>query len=793
MYEEILSKMTLEQKIRFCNGADNWSTMTIPGLIDRSVSVSDGPHGLRKEIFKDGKKERTVPATAFAASSALACSWDRELAGEVAAAMGRETLAAGVQILLGCGVNIKRNPLCGRNMEYFSEDPLLSGELGAAWISGLQSTGAGASLKHFCCNNKEIHRTEYNAIVDERALREIYLKPFETAVKKSSPATVMSSYNQMNGEYTGENKSLITDILRGEWGYDGIVVSDLSAVKDRAKAFCAGEDLEMPCSGEKHIPAVLEAVQKGGLSEEQIDRCCRRILKLIDEYSGRKAETPDLDAHHTLARREAEESAVLLKNQEGILPLQPGQRICVIGDLAKKHPVGGGGSSAVTPYRTESLCDGLDAEGVSYQWYSGFAGKSAEGQVDEEALAAAADCDVAIVVAGSGNGQESEGFDRCHMGLAPQFIRLIQELWERQKNLVIVLTSGAPVELPFADQAKAILLLGLSGQAGGGACARILTGKVNPSGRLAESWPVRYEDVPCAESFLQDMFELPYRESIFVGYRYYQTAGKPMRYPFGHGLSYTEFAYEDLRIADEGERLDIALTVRNIGHRDGREVVQLYIGKPRAHVPNARRELADFAKVFIPAGESRGVEFSVPKEALRVYLADQKRWALEEGEYTVEAGGSSACLPLRASVRLEGEALEVTAPQWYFAPEGEPDSESFARLFGEKRLADMPRRRKPEKGCFDRSSFFFEMQDASWLCRTVLGAIVKGAGARPGSEGQVMALLHTSLDSLADVMGSGIVDGLLLSANGHSFKGLCRMFQKDKNQKYQISDFVTEE
>ena len=792
MYEDILQMMTLEQKIRFCNGADNWSTLTIPGVIDRGISVSDGPHGLRKEVFKGGKKDHTVPATAFAANSLLACSWDRELAYKVAEAMGKETLAAGVQILLGCGVNIKRNPLCGRNMEYFSEDPVLSGEMGAAWMNGLQSTGAGGSLKHFCCNNKEIHRTEYNAIVDERALREIYLKPFEIAVKKGKPATVMTAYNMMNGDYTGEKKSLVTDILRGEWGFEGLVMSDWSAMKDRAKAFEAGEDLEMPHSGDKHIASVMAAVKEGRLSEEKIDECCTRLLRLIDRVYGIEAPQPDLDAHHLLARTEAEESAVLLKNDGNILPLKQGQNICIIGDLARKHPVGGGGSSTVTPYKCESFCNGMDKEGVPYTWHSGFDGKPAAGKVAPEALEAATNSDVTVVLVGSANGQESEGFDRCHMKLTSYHLKLIDALIEKTDNLVVILTSGAPIELPFADRVKAILLLGLSGQAGGAACARVLTGKVNPSGKLTESWPIRYEDVPCAKSFQEDFFEMLYRESIFVGYRYYQTAGRPVRYPFGHGLSYTNFRYSDLAVTDKENTLNISVTVTNIGSVDGKEVVQLYTEKPRTAIPNAKRELVDFEKVFIPAGECRQVHFSVSKDVLRVFFTKEQRWALETGTYVIEVGGSSESLPLRQNISLCGERLKVTVPQWYFEPDGEPSEDTFVRLFGKERFAGMPKRKETQKGQYDRSNFFFELQDASWLCKTVLGIMTKGASSIPGNEGQAMALLHTNLDSLADVMGSGFVDGMLLSANGHSVKGFLNFFKKDKKQKYKVSDFITE-
>ncbi len=789
--EEILKRMSLEQKIRFCNGADNWATLTVPGLIEKGISVSDGPHGLRKEIFQNGKKLRTVPATAFAASSALACSWDRELASRVAEAMGRETLSAGVQILLGPGVNLKRNPLCGRNMEYFSEDPVLSGELGAAWIEGLQSTGAGASLKHFCCNNKEIHRTEYNAVVDERALRELYLKPFEIAVKKAGPATVMSSYNRLNGDYTGEKKTLLADILRGEWGYKGLVMSDWSAVKDRVKAFAAGEDLEMPYSGEKHIEEVLTAVREGRLREETIDESCLRLLRLIDRFDGVCAPQADLTAHHALAMREAEESAVLLKNAGNLLPIRKGQRLCVIGELARKHPVGGGGSSAVTPGRVESLCDGLDAEGVPYFWFSGFTGKKKE-TLDEAALSAARESNVTVVMLGSANGQESEGFDRCDMKLASNQLRLMEGLTERAKNLVVVLTGGAPVELPFADKVGAILLLGLSGEAGGAACARILTGRVNPCGKLAESWPMRYEDVPCARSFLEDYFTLPYRESIFVGYRYYQTAGKAVRYPFGHGLSYTQFAYSNLSVTERERELEIHAAVTNTGERDGKEVVQLYVGKPREKIPNAKRELLDFAKISLAPGESKSITFTVPKEALRVYLVEEHRWALAEGAYRFEIGESSEAIKSSQSLFLKGEPLSSDAPDWYFAPQAEPDAESFRQFFGPERLAIMPERKRTEKGRYDRSSFFFELRDASWLCKMILGAMVKGASAQPGGEGQAMALLHTDLNALADVLGSNLVDGLLLSANGHRLKGFFRLFQKDKNQKYKISDFTAE-
>ncbi len=550
-HQAIIQTLTLEEKVALCSGADMFRTKALEKRGVPSIVLADGPHGLRKQAAGADPLgfSVSVPATCFPTASLTACSWDTELLSEMGAAIAEEALQEGIDIVLGPGANIKRNPLCGRNFEYFSEDPYLSGEMAAAWIAGIQSRGVGASLKHFAANNQEAERMSSDSIVDERTLREIYLPGFEAAVKNGAPATVMCAYNKLNGVHCSDNERLLSQILRREWGFQGVVVTDWGATNDRVAGFAAGLDLEMPGSRGYFDDAVIEAVRSGQLPEARVDESVDRVLELV--FAAVKHRRPDcrydVDGHHTLAQKIAASSAVLLKNEGGVLPLGSGQKIALIGALAKAPRYQGAGSSHINPTRLSTLVDGFDQVGLDYRYCAGYALKGADdGALLAEALAGAAAADTAVIVAGLPEECESEGYDRSTLAMPAPHNALIEQVASLNPNTVVVLVGGAPVEMPWLPKVKAVLNLYLAGQAGGLAAAELLAGKVNPSGKLAETYPRRYADVPSAGFYETGGKQAQYREGVYVGYRYYDKAQQDVLFPFGHGLSYTSFAYEDL-------------------------------------------------------------------------------------------------------------------------------------------------------------------------------------------------------------------------------------------------------
>lgn len=662
---ETVRRMPLEERIALCSGADNWTTKAYPEYGIPSVRMSDGPHGLRRQ--PDGaamlEMEKSLPAACFPAESILACSWDEELVRETAGAIAEEAGAAGVSLLLGPGVNVKRNPLCGRNFEYFSEDPFLSGRLGAAYVCGLQEKGIGACAKHFACNSQEYCRMASDSVLDERTLRELYLSAFEYIVKTAPPAAVMCSYNKINGVYSSENGRLLTDILRGEWGYKGIVVTDWGAVGERAESFRSGCDLAMPGGSAYREKEAAEEVRSGALPEEDVNRSAERAARFAREREEglRRDFTFSAEEHHHLAYRAAVQSAVLLKNEGGALPLRKKDRIsaagraskgnavppdkkeevCFIGRMAEVPRYQGSGSSHIRPERLHTIRE--LAPGIPYA-----PGYEERGQTSEallgEAAGLARSAGKTVVFAGLTEADESEGLDREDMRMPEGHLALIEVLAGAAEQLIVVLFGGSPMEAPWADRADAVLYMGLSGQAQAEAVLALLYGEETPSGKLAESWPFCYEDCPSSGFYSHGMRNAEYREGIFAGYRYYDTAHVPVRWPFGWGLSYTSFALSDLR--REGNR--ISVRVENTGGRAGAEVVQLYIGKEVSAVFRPRRELKGFQKVFLQAGEEREVFFDLCPEDFRVW-ADG--WMIEKGEYQIYAGDhlgedmlSAACL-----------------------------------------------------------------------------------------------------------------------------------------------------
>ena len=667
----LIAQMTLEEKAGMCSGADFWRLKDVPRLGIPTVMVSDGPHGLRKQ---DDSAEAgindSIKAVCFPTASATAASFDRDLLREMGAALGEECQAEGVSVLLGPAVNIKRSPLCGRNFEYFSEDPYLAGELAASHIKGVQSWNVGTSLKHFAANNQEYRRMTTSAEIDERALREIYLAAFEAAVKQAQPWTVMCSYNKLNGTFASEHRQLLTDILRGEWGFEGYVMSDWGAVNNRVAGLKAGLDLEMPSSQGATDKQLAAAVRAGTLSEAVLDRAVERILTILFRYiDGRRPAAFDRERHHALAVKIEEESAVLLKNDRALLPLAEGQRVAFIGGFAAKPRFQGGGSSHINSFKVSSALEtAAELAGVSYA--PGFPADRDE--LDEtlfaEAVEAAKNAGAAVIFAGLPDSFESEGYDRSHMRLPDCQNALIRAVCAVQPNTVVVLHNGSPVEMPWVDDVAAILELYLGGQGVGQAAVNLLFGRVNPSGKLPESFPRKLSDNPSYLNFPGDGKRVEYREGIFVGYRYYDKKQMDVLFPFGYGLSYTSFAYTNLRfdrtsLTDE-QMLTVRVDVTNTGSRAGKEVVQLYVAD-RTGTPNRPdKELKGFVKLALEPGETRTAEFMLNKRAFAWYNTDISDWYCASGDYDILIGKSSREIVLEGVIRLTStQVLPLTADE----------------------------------------------------------------------------------------------------------------------------------
>ena len=771
--ETILQQMTPEDKIALCSGENFWETKKYEQYGIPSLFMCDGPHGLRKqEDVADmlGVNE-SRKATCFPAEVTTAGSWDPELLTKIGAAIGEEAREQGVGLVLGPGANLKRNPLCGRNFEYFSEDPYLAGKLAAGFIRGAEAQGISTSLKHFAVNSQEKSRFTSNSVLDDRTLRELYLTAFEIAVKEGKPSTVMCAYPKLNGVHCSDNKRLLTDILRTEWGFDGMVVTDWGAMNDRIEGFRAGCDLNMPGGSDYMEKEVLQAVKNGTLPVSCIDNSARRVLKLVFRAAETlKATAPcDYEAHHTLAKRAAAEGAVLLKNEGGILPLQQGAKIAVIGTMAKRMRYQGAGSSHINPTNLSQpldfLPDAIYAPGCDDR------GDTTDALLDE-ARAAAEQAEVAVIFAGLPDRYESEGFDRDDMKMPAGHLRMIEAVVSANPNTVVVLLCGSAVECPWADEVKAVLYMGLPGQAGGEAIAELLYGRVNPSGKLAESWPFTYEDVPSSEVYGKTADAL-YQEGVYVGYRYYDRAGAPVRWPFGYGLSYTEFDYSSLTV--NGDTVSVA--VKNTGSFAGAEVVQLYIGAPQDGLHRPLRELKGFQKVFLQPGESRTVTFTLTDRSFAVW---QDGWNIPAGTYAVCIGG------LRAEIEKNFDVLPVPAWQggsWYERCSGKPNYADWE--------ATLERKYTPpvlKKGSFTMDNTVMEMKEHSLIMkimfRAVEATIAKGFGGKKDYENpEFRMLMNSSAGSplrsmmISGGMKGGVLPGMLEMANGHFFRGIRKMIK----------------
>ena len=789
-HTDIITKLNLEQKCALLSGDTVFTTRGYKNAGVPSITLSDGPNGVRKQA---GAADHlglnpSVPATCFPTAATVACSWDPALGEEIGRAMGEEAAAQEVAVLLGPGLNTKRSPLCGRNFEYFSEDPYLSGKMAAAYVRGIQTEGISACPKHFAVNSQELRRMASDSVVDERTLRELYLTGFEIVVKEAHPKALMSSYNLINGIYANENAHLLQDILREEWGFDGAVVTDWGGSNDHALGVKNGSTLEMPAPGGDAVRELLAAVRSGKITEADVDARLDELLTLVlDTHAAveRHSRSFDADAHHALARRAAGESVVLLKNDDALLPLAEGTRVAVIGDFAETPRYQGAGSSAVNSIKVDTFLDCLNDSGLHSV---GFApGFDRQGKPDAakqaEAVALAAKADAVLLCLGLDEIKESEGLDRADMKLADNQVELLQAVREANPNTVVIVNAGASLETPWLAHCKALVYGALGGQAGAGAMVDVLTGKINPGGKLAESWANAYADTPARDHFAGPGRTVQYREGLYVGYRYYQTAGVPVAFPFGHGLSYTQFAYSDLH----ADAHSATLTVTNTGDRAGAEIVQLYVAKPNAEIFRPAQELKAFAKVQLAAGESKTVTLMLDDKAFRYWNTRTDSWEVEGGTYELRVGASSADIRLTAAVEVIGtDALNPYAGkalQHYQSGQVQtvPDAE-WETLLGRPIPDDRVK--------IDRNMTLGELNHGrsplGWLVWAVLTALLNASYKKGKPDLNVLFQYNMPLRALAKMtngaISMGMVDGIVMEVQGFWVIGLVRViFEAVKN------------
>lgn len=801
-YGEMIQKMTLEEKAAFLSGKGEWQTWDFERLGIPSMYCSDGPHGIRKQAGAGDHLglNPSLPATCFPTAATMANSWDPELGEEIGKALGEEAEVQDVHVVLGPGLNIKRSPLCGRNFEYFSEDPYLAGKMAAGYVRGIQSKGRYACPKHFAVNSQELRRMAMNAVLDERTLREIYLTGFEIAVKEGGAKAIMTSYNQVNGTYSNENTHLLKDILRDEWGYDGIVITDWGGSNDHIKGVAAGSDLEMPTPGMDSARQIVKAVQEGRLSEEAVDACVDRLLEAVltltkeGAEGERKPEAFDTEAHHALARKAASESAVLLKNQDSILPLKPGTRVALIGDFAFEPRYQGAGSSMVNATKLDKMSELIKEYDLTVV---GMArGYMRTGETDtvmeKEAVDLAQSADVVLYCFGLDELSESEGVDRTHMRIPQNQISLLEAVARVNENVVGVLSAGAAVEMPWQTSLKALLHGYLYGQAGAGAMLDILTGKVNPSGRLNETYPVRYEDTPAFKYFPSEERNSEYREGLYVGYRYYDTAKVRVLYPFGFGLSYTEFKYSDLTVDQDGAEF----TLTNTGDMDGAEAAQLYVGMKDARVFRPEKELKGFQKVFLRAGESRKVRIPFDDKTFRYWNVRTNRWEVEGGTYTIMIGAS--CLDIRLSTEADVEGTTETwpyytnrMPSYYSGLISQVEDKEFEELLGTpipygKWSGDLT---VNDAIC----QMYYAKSPIARFAYKKLTQMKKKSEEAGKPDLNVLFIYNMPFRAIAKMTGGMVsmemVEGIVTMVNGHFFRGLghtiAGFFRNQRqNQKY---------
>ncbi len=782
-HADIIKQMTLEEKCYLFSGKDFWQTRSLERLGVPNMTLSDGPHGIRKQAGEGDQLglNPSLPATCYPTAATVANSWDPALGEEIGAHLGAEAASQGVGVVLGPGLNIKRSPFCGRNFEYFSEDPYLAGKMAASYIRGIQKNGVSACPKHFAANSQELRRMASDSVMDERTLREIYLTGFEIAVKEGHAKSIMSSYNRINGTYANENGHLLQEILRDEWGFDGFVVSDWGGSNDHVEGVRAGSHLEMPTTGGDSDPELIDAVKSGRLSEELLDRRVDELLDVI--LSVTRAVKPlegkpfDIDAHHAMAARASEQSIVLLKNEGNILPLKKGVKVAVIGEFAQKARYQGAGSSVVNPTKLDHAMDvikNFDLDVVGFEPGYPRSGKG-DPAMRAQAVELAKKADVVLLYIGLDEISEAEGLDRSHMRLAQSQVELIEAVAEANPNVVAVMSAGSAVEMPWLPKVKALVHGYLCGQAGAGSVLKVITGQVNPSGKLAESYPVRYEDVSSAPYFPAKERTAEYREGLFVGYRYFQSANVPVLFPFGFGLSYTSFEYSDLTVTDK----EATFTLKNTGSMDGAEVAQLYVSKPNGEVFRPARELKGFAKVFLKAGESKKLTIPLDDKAFRYFNVDTNKFEVEGGEYQILIGASCADIKLSGAVSVQGTGAKSPYNKEKFAKYFSGDIKSISDAEFEALLG----RPIPDghwSGTLEMNDALCQMYYAkSGLARfayKILTNLINKSIEKGEPNLNLLFNYNMPFRAIAKMTGGictmEMAEGILTIVNGHFFKGL---------------------
>ena len=744
-HADLIAQMTLEEKASMCDGLDYWHSQPVERLGIKSISLNDGPHGIRKKGDPgDTPKGETnllkgVPAICFPTASATACSWDTDLLYKMGQALGEECLKEKVSVLLGPGTNIKRSPLCGRNFEYFSEDGVLAGEMSAAFVNGVQSKGVGTSLKHYAANNQETRRMTVNAVVDERTLRETYLLPFEITVKKAQPWTIMNSYNRLNGTYAAENKWLLTDVLRDDFGFEGVVITDWGAENERVPGLIAGQEIEMPTSSGIGTKLIIDAVNDGTLDEAILDAAVDKIIEM-----SKKAEkvlgdyTYDSDAHHNLAREIAGQCMVLMKNDGGLLPLKKDAKIALIGEMAHTPRYQGAGSSLINPIKLDSAYSTMKEMGVNFTFSKGYELKKCKEkkamELIVEAKERARNADVAVVFVGLTDEYETEGNDRSHINLPPIHNTLVEEVLKVNPNTIVVLSGGASVAMPWADKVPAILNMFLTGQAGGSAVCDIIFGDVNPSGKLSETYPLALEDNSSHNYFPGTPVSVEYREGVYVGYKYYDTAEKEVAFPFGHGLSYTTFQYSDIKVSADSikdtDTVTVSFKIKNTGDVDGAEVAQVYVNDVESTIYRPVKELRAFKKIFLKAGEEKEVEITLDKRAFAYYNVILGDWHVESGDFKILVGASSRDIKLEATVNVESTVeaeipdYKATAPSYYGADIMNVPANEFEAVYGK----ELPPSVRDKNAPFTFLNTIEDAQDSKWGGR-IYRLLIKMLGA----------------------------------------------------------------
>lgn len=797
-YKELISKMTLEEKASLMSGKDFWQSQDIERLGIKNMFLADGPHGIRKQTAAADHLglNPSNPATCFPTAATVANSWNEELTEKIGEYLGAEAVEQKVNVLLGPGINMKRNPLCGRNFEYFSEDPYLAGKLAAGYIRGIQSHGISACVKHFAVNNQEERRMVIDTIVDERTLREIYLTAFEIAIKEGKTKTVMSSYNKLNGTYTNENIHLMREILRNEWGFDGVVVTDWGGCNDRVEGLIAGNELEMPTTDGETNQDIIKAIKSGKIKEEVLDECVDRLLDLIFETTKALENSKvkvDNKKHHEMAQKAAEESIVLLKNEDEILPIKNNKKVAVIGDFAKMPRYQGAGSSVVNPTIIDNTIDCIKEFGVSYIGYEeGFNryGKKDKKKI-EKACLLAKEADIVLLYIGLDEVTEAEGLDRQDMKIPQNQIDLLNELYEVNKNIVVVLSCGSAVEMPWIGKVKGLLHSYLSGQGGAKAILRVLTGEVNPSGKLAETYPLRYEDTSSFKNFPGKEVSVEYREGIYIGYRYYDTVDKKVLFPFGYGLSYTNFEYSNINVNNN----KVSFKIKNTGKTSGKEVAQLYVGCKSKEIFRAKKELKGFAKVSLNPGEEKEVTIAFDDKTFRYFNVKTNEWEVESAEYEIMIGASSEDIRLIDTIYIEGTNVELPynkneLKSYYLGNVYDVELDEFEKLLGNKVPNSKWDRKKDigyndtiaqcqyAKGLFAR--FAYRMIAFShWFLTKI--------GKRETANMIMMSVYHMPFRGVSRMTGGIInmpmLDGMLMIVNGHFFKGLSHLLKERKKLK----------